>query len=338
MSEKNLAGMYSIMSTKNNTTTVATAKRKRNSMNSTTAQPVRNLITLNVIPRNRVFMLGKNGHTKQPYDVHGLADMVHHNMNGRLTELGRPPSRVPHTREVLKKETINAIFKKAKNTGWTQPTAASMHVTANNRRVPANLAAASAPVRAAIAEGIARQRLSRRLEGAVSAVLDIQRSFRRVSRAVRSEVRETGVTSASLRRISLYAHEESRQFLLENPSAWTSHVATVFARTGKFTIDFQHSDRMLLPPISLHAQITPSGVNLTRVDIGFYNDDIITIPVVGDLHGENFEWKNVHTWSNGRYGETGMVFPERMERSQMQKHASIMNKIFRALGVRGLIL
>ena len=162
--------------TKNTTTTTRkkpTAKRTRNTTNANTAHPrpqpprpsqvLRNMITLNAIPNGRVFMLGKEGSVKQPYDVHGLANMVHHNTRGRLTNLGRPAPREPHTREELSQRTINAIMKHAKNTGWVRPSAEStMTVTANNRRVPANLAATAAVERAARNATLGRQRAASR--------------------------------------------------------------------------------------------------------------------------------------------------------------------------------
>ena len=324
-----------MMPSKNSNTT--TAKRKRNSTNSPAARPVRNIITLDAIPNNRVFMLGNNGHIKHPYDVHGLADMVHHDMYGRLTEQGRPNSRVPHTREVMNQETINAILNKARKTGWTPPTTASMQVTANNRRVPPNLAAALASARDAIAAGLERQRMSIQVQEEVKAVLQVQSWFRRVSREIARMVGEAGLNVAVLKRASDYVQDQSKYFHRNTPSSIYLHNPLPrVSKTGKFTVDFNNPSRDF-PPISLRAQITPSGVNVLRVDIGRFNDEIISIKVVGDLRGENFNWKNVHTWSAGHYSGLLKAFmssnPEtRRQRRQMRQHASFMDRIFTALG------
>lgn len=93
------------------------------------------------------------------YDVHGLADMLHHDEHGSVTVHGRRnASRVPHIpNQSITAAERTAIYDLARATGWTSTARAEEEARAS-RAVPPELAAAAAAARANRNAMQARQR------------------------------------------------------------------------------------------------------------------------------------------------------------------------------------
>ena len=114
-----------------------------------------NAITGESIPAGRTYMLGRDGMVKQSYNVHTLANMIHHARTHALNNNhGRPDPRDPFTRNKLNNRTLAAINRLARSTGWAPPV---FQQTVNNHRVPENLATGAAMGRANWNAMLARQ-------------------------------------------------------------------------------------------------------------------------------------------------------------------------------------
>ena len=374
--------------TKNTTTTTRkkpTAKRTRNTTNANAARPrpqpprpsqvLRNMITLNAIPNGRVFMLGKEGSVKQPYDVHGLANMVHHNTRGRLTNLGRPAPREPHTREELSQRTINAIMKHAKNTGWVRPSAEStMTVTANNRRVPANLAATAAVERAARNATIGRQRAASgqannlrfldepSLRHVVVGMQRFEQWYRDVSRDVGSlfrrtpgrgqlgaeyvQVAEHFVQTAARRLEGRLIQRVYSPTIIQqpyNPKELHIECRILGTRTSEFGRNNWDPHYHKFPIITLVSRVTRSGLFLVRIEVcdHWHVPRVGSIYIGGDMLSINHPHPDRGT-SGARFnwkdldddGWTSRHYSRVVNQRTLDQHVKVLNQALHALGVR----
>ena len=353
--------------TKNTTTTTRkkpTAKRTRNTTNANAAHPrpqpprpsqvLRNMITLNAIPNGRVFMLGKEGSVKQPYDVHGLANMVHHDTRGRLTNLGRPAPREPHTREEISQRTINAIMKHAKNTGWVRPSAEStMTVTANNRRVPANLAATAAVERAARNATLGRQRAASRqirnirssdnatLRTVVRGMQHFEQLYRDIARDVGSLFRNQDF----LQQLGVPGHGQlGAQYVeaaLHYVQAATESdpnypmfagIRNVFTNADQTKLSIQYVFAPGFPSIIFVSHVKRTGLFLVEVIVGGAISLLpfpgLTLNLEGGIFGARFAWEYLHNW-------TPILHYERFQHPRDINQAAVfLNQALLALGVR----
>ena len=281
-----------------------------------------NMITQEPIPRGRKFML-----RGAAYDVHGLADLLHHDDHGTVTDFGRRASRVPHIpSEYITAAEKAAIYAKAKSTvpEWT-PTARANAESVASRSVPPDLAQAAAAAREARNTAMARQRLvaelarraaAHHLEGplnlhpsntnnSISGHWDMTIIFKYVKRLLNElgrlyDVRFvfSGNRDASPDDREEFVKEAVERFSFNN----RYHVISGYANDNHMNLTIfplvprwaEELGQFSIPPggdLSMRVELDPTGLYVVRIEAA----DVMMAPRDGNLTIANsFRWTSVN--------------------------------------------